>query len=217
MRYNYIVEIRDILLPDLVLFVDRALLDLVRVLCVGCASTVDRPGGRTASAHAAQHCERIPSAILRARLLPASGSRGGGELAGREPLGRPSDARVCAWGGGGETSQSILSFSKSDPPQRNQLLPFRRFIHAHTYLLAGAMAIRRNARLRREYLYKKSLEGKEKEQFERKERLKQALQGASGRTGSLCDCFNVDAALFFRGQTNTCRPCKGCRKVAGRG
>ena len=38
------------------------------------------------------------------------------------------------------------------------------------------MAIRRNARLRREYLYKKSLEGKEKEQFERKERLKQALQ-----------------------------------------
>jgi U3 small nucleolar ribonucleoprotein protein IMP4 len=38
------------------------------------------------------------------------------------------------------------------------------------------MDFRRNARLRREYLYKKSLEGKEKEQFERKERLKKALQ-----------------------------------------
>jgi len=39
------------------------------------------------------------------------------------------------------------------------------------------MAVRRNARLRREYLYRKSLEGKEKELYERKERLKKALEG----------------------------------------
>ncbi len=39
------------------------------------------------------------------------------------------------------------------------------------------MAMRRNARLRREYLYKKSLEGKAKEEYERKERLRAALQG----------------------------------------
>ena len=38
------------------------------------------------------------------------------------------------------------------------------------------MALRRNARLRREYLYKKSLEGKEKEMYEKKERLKKALE-----------------------------------------
>ncbi len=38
------------------------------------------------------------------------------------------------------------------------------------------MAIRRNARLRREYLYKKSLEGKAKEEYERKERLRVAMQ-----------------------------------------
>ena len=41
------------------------------------------------------------------------------------------------------------------------------------------MAMRRTARLRREYLYKKSLEGKEKEEFERKEIVKEAL--ASGK------------------------------------
>ena len=39
------------------------------------------------------------------------------------------------------------------------------------------MAVRRNARLRREYLYRKSLEGKEKELYERKERLKKVLEG----------------------------------------
>lgn len=39
------------------------------------------------------------------------------------------------------------------------------------------MAVRRTARLRREYLYRKSLEGKEKELYERKERLKAALAG----------------------------------------
>jgi U3 small nucleolar ribonucleoprotein protein IMP4 len=44
------------------------------------------------------------------------------------------------------------------------------------------MAMRRNARLRREYLYKKSLEGKAKEDYERKEKLRAALQGERGRT-----------------------------------
>jgi hypothetical protein len=38
------------------------------------------------------------------------------------------------------------------------------------------MAIRRNARLRREYLYRKSLEGKAAEDYERKARLRAALQ-----------------------------------------
>ena len=39
------------------------------------------------------------------------------------------------------------------------------------------MAIRRNARLRREYLYAKSLEGKEKDMYDRKQRIKAALAG----------------------------------------
>ena len=37
--------------------------------------------------------------------------------------------------------------------------------------------LRRNARLRREYLYRKSLEGKEKELYEKKRKIKQALEG----------------------------------------
>ena len=40
-----------------------------------------------------------------------------------------------------------------------------------------AMALRRNVRLRREYLYRKSLEGKERAQYEAKRRIRQALQG----------------------------------------
>ena len=35
--------------------------------------------------------------------------------------------------------------------------------------------LRRQARLRREYLYRKSLEGKEKEEYERKRQVKEAL------------------------------------------
>ena len=46
-----------------------------------------------------------------------------------------------------------------------------------------SMAVRRTARLRREYLYRKSLEGKEKEVYERKERLRAALQGALSGQG----------------------------------
>ena len=37
--------------------------------------------------------------------------------------------------------------------------------------------LRRNARLRREYLYRKSLEGKEREEYERKRVIRQALEG----------------------------------------
>lgn len=37
--------------------------------------------------------------------------------------------------------------------------------------------LRRNARLRKEYLYRKSLEGKEKELYEKKRKIRQALEG----------------------------------------
>jgi U3 small nucleolar ribonucleoprotein protein IMP4 len=37
--------------------------------------------------------------------------------------------------------------------------------------------IRRNARLRKEYLYRKSLEGKEKATYERKRVIRKALDG----------------------------------------
>ena len=42
----------------------------------------------------------------------------------------------------------------------------------------ATMAVRRNTRLKREYLYRKSLEGKEREAFDRKEKIKAALQGS---------------------------------------
>lgn len=38
--------------------------------------------------------------------------------------------------------------------------------------------LRRNARLRKEYLYRKSLEGKERAAYERKRKIKKALEGA---------------------------------------
>ena len=38
------------------------------------------------------------------------------------------------------------------------------------------MAVRRNARLRREYLYRHSLEGAAREAHERKEKVKEALR-----------------------------------------
>jgi U3 small nucleolar ribonucleoprotein protein IMP4 len=41
--------------------------------------------------------------------------------------------------------------------------------------------IRRTARLRREYLYRKGLEGKEKVQYEKKRVLKKALEGTCAR------------------------------------
>ena len=44
--------------------------------------------------------------------------------------------------------------------------------------------IRRNARLRREYLYRKSLEGKERLEYERKRKIREALDGASACTAA---------------------------------
>lgn len=37
--------------------------------------------------------------------------------------------------------------------------------------------LKRNARLRKEYLYRKSLEGKEKEAYEKKRKIRKALEG----------------------------------------
>jgi hypothetical protein len=48
------------------------------------------------------------------------------------------------------------------------------------------MALRRNQRLRREYLYAKSLEGKEKDMYERKQRIKAALAGECGKDTAYC-------------------------------
>ena len=43
---------------------------------------------------------------------------------------------------------------------------------------------RRTARLRREYLYRKSLEGKERTEYERKRKIRQALEGRQGRAAN---------------------------------
>jgi U3 small nucleolar ribonucleoprotein protein IMP4 len=43
--------------------------------------------------------------------------------------------------------------------------------------------LRRNARLRREFLYRKSLEGKEAELYEKKRKIRQALEGELARFG----------------------------------
>lgn len=43
--------------------------------------------------------------------------------------------------------------------------------------MSGQGMLRRNARLRREYLYRKSLEGKERELYEKKRKIRQALEG----------------------------------------
>lgn len=44
------------------------------------------------------------------------------------------------------------------------------------FRITHSIMLRRNARLRREYLYRKSLEGKEREDYERKRRIQEALQ-----------------------------------------
>ena len=44
---------------------------------------------------------------------------------------------------------------------------------------------RRNARLRREYLYKRSLEGKEKEEHDRKEQVRAALASGAPLPGDV--------------------------------
>lgn len=43
--------------------------------------------------------------------------------------------------------------------------------------MSGLGMMRRNARLRKEYLYRKSLEGKERELYEKKRKIRQALEG----------------------------------------
>lgn len=40
----------------------------------------------------------------------------------------------------------------------------------------GGEMLRRNTRLRREYLYRKSLEGKERQHYEKKRRVREALE-----------------------------------------
>jgi len=44
------------------------------------------------------------------------------------------------------------------------------------------MDVRRNVRMRREYLYRKSLEGKEQAAYERKRLIRKALEGKDCRT-----------------------------------
>jgi U3 small nucleolar ribonucleoprotein protein IMP4 len=43
--------------------------------------------------------------------------------------------------------------------------------------LENAGMLRRNARLRKEFLYRKSLEGKERELYEKKRKIREALEG----------------------------------------
>ncbi len=56
--------------------------------------------------------------------------------------------------------------------------------------------LRRNVRLRKEYLYRKSLEGKEKAEYERKRLVKKALEGAAS-----------PAARALSPHRLACRPC----------
>ena len=65
---------------------------------------------------------------------------------------------------------------KGGQPRRLQDIRF----WAPFWLLAPLerLMIRRNARLRREYLYRKSLEGAERIAYERKRAIRQALEGA---------------------------------------
>ena len=59
--------------------------------------------------------------------------------------------------------------------------------------------LRRNVRLRKEYLYRKSLEGKEREEYERKRKIRKALEGLA--------TLNVSPILRFRGCRGSVREC----------
>ena len=48
--------------------------------------------------------------------------------------------------------------------------------------------IRRNARLRKEYLYRKGLEGKERVAYEHKRKVREALEGTDGSAADLRSC-----------------------------
>lgn len=52
--------------------------------------------------------------------------------------------------------------------------------------------LRRNARLRKEYLYRKSLEGKEKELYEKKRKIRQALEGTQACMKQSANAFDLD-------------------------
>lgn len=49
-------------------------------------------------------------------------------------------------------------------------------LHSECYIRTNKM-LRRNQRLRKEYLYRKGLEGKERAEYERKRQMKRALEG----------------------------------------
>lgn len=56
--------------------------------------------------------------------------------------------------------------------------------------------LRRNARLRREYLYRKSLEGKEREEYERKRKIREALEGKTRFSSSAQKTYRLDCTLL---------------------
>jgi hypothetical protein len=63
--------------------------------------------------------------------------------------------------------------------------------------------LRRNARLRKEYLYRKSLEGKEKAAYERKRLIKKALEG---KQHGMAHCRDHGHLPWCMPQPRVCRP-----------
>ena len=55
--------------------------------------------------------------------------------------------------------------------------------------------VRRNLRLRREYLYRKSLEGKEKDEYERKKRVREALRDLLALQEKLVTIDNIQKTV----------------------
>jgi U3 small nucleolar ribonucleoprotein protein IMP4 len=63
------------------------------------------------------------------------------------------------------------------------------------------LQIRKNTRLRREYLYKKSLESKERTIFDRKQRIKEAIESKlDDKWGALNILTSLFAFFFIEGQ-----------------
>jgi len=67
--------------------------------------------------------------------------------------------------------------------------------------MSSGGVLRRNARLRKEYLYRKSLEGKERESYEKKRKIRQALEGMLKLLGMqkhfYIAGFNSPTRIFF--------------------
>ena len=57
--------------------------------------------------------------------------------------------------------------------------------------------LRRNARQRREYLYRKSLEGTQRELYEKKRKIRNALAGAVAVCELVHDCIYISFIFFF--------------------